>query len=156
VNSAEEAAMALIPLAGSFSSLLFSIGMLGASLLAVSVLPLSTTYAMCEAFGFERGLNRPVKDAPVFYSIFISIMLISMLFVLIPGIPLFQIMLISQSVNAILLPVILILVLILANDKNIMGKWVNTRLSNYLGYALTGIIFLATVALLVGEFLPAT
>jgi len=156
VNSAEEAAMALIPLAGSFSSLLFSIGMLGASLLAVSVLPLSTTYAMCEAFGFERGLNRPVKDAPVFYSIFISIMLISMLFVLIPGIPLFQTMLISQSVNAILLPVILILVLILANDKNIMGKWVNTRLSNYLGYALTGIIFLATVALLVGEFLPAT
>lgn len=155
VNSAEEAAMALSPLAGSFSSLLFAIGMLGASLLAVSVLPLSTTYAMCEAFGFERGLNRPVKDAPVFYSIFISIMLISMLFVLIPGIPLFQIMLISQSVNAILLPVILILVLVLANDKNIMGKWVNNRFSNYLGYALTGIIFLATIALLVGEFLPA-
>jgi len=82
-------------------------------------------------------------------------MLISMLFVLIPGIPLFQIMLISQSVNAILLPVILILVLVLANDKNIMGKWVNNRFSNYLGYALTGIIFLATIALLVGEFLPA-
>ena len=155
VNSAEEAAMALSPLAGSFSSLLFAIGMLGASLLAVSVLPLSTTYAICEAFGFERGLNRPVKDAPVFYSIFISIMLISMLFVLIPGIPLFQIMLISQSVNAILLPVILILVLVLANDKNIMGKWVNNRFSNYLGYALTGVIFLATIALLVGEFLPA-
>jgi len=155
VNSAEEAAMALSPLAGSFSSLLFAIGMLGASLLAVSVLPLSTTYAMCEAFGFERGLNRPVKDAPVFYSIFISIMLISMLFVLIPGIPLFQIMLISQSVNAILLPVILILVLVLANDKNIMGKWVNNRFSNYLGYELNGIIFLATIALLVGEFLPA-
>ncbi len=109
---------------------------------------------MCEAFGFERGLNRPVKDAPVFYSIFVGIMLISMLFVLIPGLPLFQIMLLSQSVNAILLPVILLLVLSLANDRNIMGKWTNRRFSNVLGYALTGLIFVATIALLVGEFLP--
>ena len=155
VNSAEEAALALSPLAGSFSSILFSVGMLGASLLAVSVLPLSTTYAMCEAFGFERGLNRGVKDAPVFYSIFVGIMLISMLFVLIPGLPLFQLMLLSQSVNAILLPVILILVLILVNDRNIMGKWTNKRFANVLGYALTGLIFIATLALLVGEFLPS-
>ncbi len=155
VNSAEEAALALSPLAGSFSSILFSVGMLGASLLAVSVLPLSTTYAMCEAFGFERGLNRGVKDAPVFYSIFVGIMLISMLFVLIPGLPLFQLMLLSQSLNAILLPVILILVLILVNDRNIMGKWTNKRFANVLGYALTGLIFIATLALLVGEFLPS-
>jgi len=110
---------------------------------------------MCEAFGFERGLNRPVKDAPVFYAIFVGIMLISMLFVLIPGLPLFQMMLLSQSVNAILLPVILILVLSLANDRNIMGKWTNNRFSNVLGYALTGLIFITTIALLVGVFFPS-
>ena len=155
VNSAEEAALALRPLAGEASSLLFALGLLGASLLAVSVLPLSTTYAICEAFGFERGLNRNVKDAPIFYTIFGGIMLISMLFVMLPQMALFQIMVLSQTVNAILLPVILILVLMLANDKTVMGKWTNKRGTNALAVGLTVIIFLATIVLFVTQFMPA-
>ena len=155
VNSAEEAALALKPLAGEASSLLFAVGLLGASLLAVSVLPLSTTYAICEAFGFERGLNRNVKDAPIFYTIFGGIMLISMLLAMFPKMPLFQIMVLSQTVNAILLPVILILVLILANDKILMGSWANKKGTNYLAVCLTIIIFFATIILVVTQFLPA-
>lgn len=153
VESAEDAALALRPLAGEGSSILFAAGLLGASLLAVSVMPLSTTYAICEAFGFERGLNRPIKEARTFYTIFGVITLVSILIVLIPDMPLFQVMIQSQSLNAILLPVLLILILILANDKNIMGKWTNSRPVNILTIFLTVVIFLATVALVFGPFL---
>ncbi len=149
VESAADAALALKPLAGAGSSILFAVGLLGASLLAVSVLPLSTTYALCEAFGFERGLNRSVKDAPTFYTLFSAITLLSMALVLFPNVPLFQIMVLSQSLNAILLPVLLILVLILANDNAIMGKWVNSRVVNILSIMLTVVIFMATVAMLI-------
>lgn len=148
VESAEQAAMALAPLAGNAARILFSIGLLGASLLAVSVLPLSTTYAICEAFGFERGLNRSPKEAPAFYSLFGIITGISVLVVLIPGVPLFPIMWLSQSVNAILLPVLLFMVLRLANDRTIMGIWVNKRFSNILATFLIITVTLVTVALL--------
>ncbi|NLW71311.1 MAG: Nramp family divalent metal transporter [Chloroflexi bacterium] len=151
VEEAAEAAMALEPLAGQWSSTLFSIGLVGASLLAISVLPLSTTYAMCEAFGFERGLNRPVKEAPVFYTMFAIITVLSMAVVLIPGVPLFQLMILSQSMNGILLPILLVLVLILANDKHVMGKWKNKPLTNALAIAMTVLIFVVTVALFAGE-----
>lgn len=147
VESAEEAAMALAPLAGEWSTLLFSAGLLGASLLAVSVLPMSTTYAITEAFGFERGLNRSTKEAPVFYTLFAVITVLSMVVVLIPGMPLFQIMILSQSVNGILLPILLVLVLILANDKSIMGKWKNKPITNVLATAMTVVIVLVTIVL---------
>jgi NRAMP (natural resistance-associated macrophage protein)-like metal ion transporter len=148
VESAEQAAMALAPLAGNAARILFSIGLLGASMLAVSVLPLSTTYAICEALGFERGLNKSPKDAPIFYSMFGIITGISVLVVLIPGVPLFPIMWLSQSVNAILLPVLLFMVLKLANDRTIMGNWVNKRVSNILATILIITVTLVTVALL--------
>lgn len=153
VNDAQTAALALRPLAGEWSSLLFAIGLLGASLLAVSVLPLATTYAFCEAFGFERGLNRPMRDAPIFYGIFGVITMVSMLVVLIPGLPLFRIMVLSQSLNAILLPVLLILVLILANDHQLMGKWKNGTVANVLSIGMTVLIFIVTVVLFAGELL---
>jgi NRAMP (natural resistance-associated macrophage protein)-like metal ion transporter len=154
VDSAEDAALALAPLAGDGARILFSVGLMGASLLAVSVLPLSTTYAFCEAFGWERGLNRKAKDAPIFYGMYLGIILLSVIFVLIPGMPLFQIMLLSQSVNAILLPVLLVLVLKLVNQPVVMGKWVNKRFQNILAGGLAVMIALVTVALLVsGVFL---
>jgi NRAMP (natural resistance-associated macrophage protein)-like metal ion transporter len=149
VDSAEDAALALAPLAGDGARILFSVGLMGASLLAVSVLPLSTTYAFCEAFGWERGLNRKAKDAPIFYGLYIGIILVSVIFVLIPGMPLFQIMWLSQSVNAILLPVLLVLVLKLVNQRVVMGAWVNKRFQNILAGGLTVMIALVTVALLV-------
>jgi Mn2+/Fe2+ NRAMP family transporter len=129
------------------------LGLLGASLLAVSVLPLSTTYAVCEAFGFERGLNRSFRDAPVFYGSFIGIIVFSVLIVLIPGMPLFQMMIFSQTLNAILLPVILVLVLRLANDKAVMGKYRNTRLTNILAIAITALIVAVTAILLLEPLL---
>ncbi len=147
VTDAKEAALALQPLAGNASTILFAIGLLGASLLAVSVLPLSTTYAFCEAYGFERGLNRKLKDAPVFYGLLIAIMVISSLAVLIPGAPLFTMMILSQTVNAILLPIVLILVLKIANNRSIMGKYVNSKLTNILAIGITIMIILVTIAL---------
>lgn len=153
VKDAKDAALALEPLAGNWAGLLFAAGLLGASLLAVSVLPLSTTYAICEAFGFERGLNRNPKDAPVFYGGFALIMLISMLIVLIPGIPLFPIMILSQAMNAILLPLLLVLILRLANDAAIMGKYRNSKIGNILAYGMTALIMVVTIVLLIEPFL---
>lgn len=148
VEDAKDAAMALAPLAGEASSILFAIGLLGASLLAVSVLPLSTTYAICEAFGFERGLNRSFRDAPVFYGAFIGILVLSVMIVLIPGMPLFQMMILSQTLNAILLPLILALVLKLANDRALMGEFHNSKLTNILAIAITTLIVFVTAVLL--------
>ena len=153
VQDAKDAALALEPLAGNWAGLLFAVGLLGASLLAVSVLPLATTYAICEAFGFERGLNRTTKEAPVFYGSFAFIMLISLIIVLIPNIPLFPIMILSQAMNAILLPIVLILVLKLANDVRIMGKYHNSKLTNVLAYAITGLILVVTVVLMLEPML---
>ena len=148
VEDAKDAAMALAPLAGEASTVLFAVGLLGASLLAVSVLPLSTTYAVCEAFGFERGLNRSFRDAPIFYGSFIGIIVLSVLIVLIPGMPLFQIMILSQTLNAILLPIILALVLKLANDRALMGQYRNSKLTNILAVAITTLIVFVTAVLL--------
>jgi Mn2+/Fe2+ NRAMP family transporter len=148
VEDAKDAAMALAPLAGEASTILFAAGLLGASLLAVSVLPLSTTYAVCEAFGFERGLNRTFRDAPVFYGAFIGIIILSVLIVLIPGMPLFQMMILSQTLNAILLPIILALVLRLANDKAVMGEYRNSKLTNTLAISITALIVIVTLVLL--------
>ena len=148
VEDAKDAAMALAPLAGEASTILFAIGLLGASLLAVSVLPLSTTYAVCEAFGFERGLNRSFRDAPIFYGSLIGIIVLSVLIVLIPGMPLFQMMILSQTLNAVLLPVILVLVLKLANDRAVMGQYRNSRLTNTLAIAITTLIVFVTAVLL--------
>ena len=149
VESAEQAAMVLEPLAGSWAKILFSAGLLGASLLAVAVLPLSTTYAVCEAFGFERGLNRKFNEAPVFYFMYIGIIAISVFIVLIPGIPLFPIMWLSQTLNAVLLPVLLVLVLKLTNNDQLMGDWKNKCFQNILAVGLTVFISLVTLALLV-------
>jgi len=153
VTSAEEAALALAPFAGKGSTILFAAGLLGASLLAVSVLPLSTTYAFCEAFGFERGLNHSFKEAPVFYFIFGSMVFLGMALALIPGMPLFDLMVLSQTINAVLLPLILVLFLIIANDRNIMGKWVNSSLANILTIVLIVVVVLATVAMFVAPLI---
>ena len=154
VESAEAAALALEPLAGSSARYLFSSGLLGASLLAASVLPLSTSYAVCEAFGWERGLNQRSKEAPIFYGLYLGMIVISVLVILIPGIPLFPLMWLSQALNALLLPVILVLVLKLVNDHSIMGDWRNSRLQNSLAWGLTVLITAVAVLLLVSSFLP--
>jgi NRAMP (natural resistance-associated macrophage protein)-like metal ion transporter len=152
VETATQAAMALTPLAGAWATQLFGIGLLGASLLAASILPLATTYAVCEVFGWERGVDRQAQEAPVFYGIFAALIALSALVVLVPGIPLFPLMWLSQVLNALLLPVVMLLMLRLGNDVRIMGRWRNSRLTNLLATLLALAITLATLTLLADAF----
>ena len=148
IQSADQAALALQPVAGVFATQLFALGLLGASLLAASILPLTSAYAVCEAFGWERGLQRGRTDAPIFYTIFTAIIIVGALLALLPGVPLFLLLLVSQDVNGILLPVTLILMLRLANNKRLMGQYVNGRVANVLGYG-TAAVLIGLTALLI-------
>lgn len=147
VETAEQAAMALAPLAGEWAKYLFAVGLLGASLLAASVLPLSTAYAVSEAFGWERGINNRLHEAPIFYGLYTSMIALSAVVVLLPGIQLFLLMWLSQVLNAILLPVILALMLRLVNDRQIMGSRINSRVQNILAYGITTMITVITLIL---------
>lgn len=138
---------ALAPLAGPWAKYLFNVGLLGASLLAASVLPLATTYAVCEAFGWERGTNNRPQEAPVFYGLYTGLVVLSAAVVLLPSVPLFLLMWLSQALNAILLPVLLVLMLRLANDARLMGVYRNGRMTNALAWGLTGLIVLITLIL---------
>ncbi|NLX41859.1 MAG: Nramp family divalent metal transporter [Chloroflexi bacterium] len=144
VGSAEEAALALAPVAGPWAEVLFGAGLLGASLLAASVLPLATTYAVCEVFGWERGLDHDPHDAPIFYGIYTAMIVLSVLIVLIPGIPLFPLMWLSQVANAVLLPIVLVLMLRLVNDPRLMRGHTNPRRLNVIVIALGVVILIAT------------
>jgi len=153
VEGAEQAALALAPLAGEWSKVLFTTGMMGASILAAMVLPLSTVYAVTEAFGWERGLDTKKSDAPIFYGLYAIIIILSVVIVMIPGVPLFPIMWLSQTVNAILLPVLLVLLLKLANDHELLGARVNKKAQNFLSIFLTILISLATLTFLISSLL---
>jgi len=107
---------------------------------------------VAEAFGWEHGLDRSFRQARIFYALYVGLIVLSVVVVLVPGMPLFPLMWMSQSVNAILLPVILVLVLRLANDRRIMGPWVNGRVQNGLAWLLTGLVTLATLLLFVSPF----
>jgi Mn2+/Fe2+ NRAMP family transporter len=153
VESAAHAALALQPVAGQWAKQLFGIGLLGASLLAASVLPLATTYAVCEVFGWERGIDRSPREAPLFYGIYTLLIVLSAAVVLVPGVPLFTLMWLSQVVNAVLLPVVVVLMLRLANDVGLMKDWSNGRLTNIAAAMLALAITGATVALLIQALL---
>ncbi|MDR7419409.1 MAG: divalent metal cation transporter [Armatimonadota bacterium] len=149
VTRAEDAARALAPLAGVYASLLFALGLLNAAVFSVAIIPLSTAYAVCEAFGWEVGLDRTFGQAPVFYSLFLSLLGISALVVLWPGLPLVPIMVASQALNGVLLPVVLIVMLRLVNDGRLMGPHVNRPASNVVAGVTVGCLALFSVVLLV-------
>ena len=121
MNTAQDAAQALKPLAGEFAYVLFGIGLLNVSILAAGILPLATAYAICEAFGFESGLDNSFAEAPVFNGLLTFFIFVPALVAMIPGLPLVKVMLLSQDVNGILLPIILIYVLKIINDPHVMG-----------------------------------
>ena len=149
IADAKDAAQALAPLAGDFAKVLFVAGLVGASLLAASVLPLSTAYAITEAFGWERGVGHSIRDAPAFFIIFTGLIVIGAAAVLVPGLPLATVTILSQDVDGLILPAILVYMLILINDKRVMGKYANGRFANIFGGAtIVGVIIL-TVTLLV-------
>ena len=149
VKDAADAALALKPVAGNYFSWLFSFGLFNASLFAASVLPLSTAYYVCEGLGFETGVDSSFEEAPQFYSLYTAILVIGAVLVLIPDLPLFKIMVFSQVINGMLLPVILIFMLILINDKDLMGEFVNGKWGNFVAGATSAILILLTIALLV-------
>jgi Mn2+/Fe2+ NRAMP family transporter len=155
VNTADDAARALEPLAGPYARILFGVGLFGASMLAASVLPLSTAYAVCGAFGWERGVSSSWAQAPIFNGLYTALIAIAAAFVLIPGLPLIQVIVATQFLNGLLLPIVLIFVLCLVNNPDIMGEHTNSPLMNVLSYATTGILIVLTVALLVFSVLGA-
>lgn len=153
IETAEDAAKALEPFAGKYASSLFAIGLFGASLLGAHILPLSTAYAITEAFGFENGLDKKFKEAPVFYGIILLFIVIGAGIILLPNIPLIKLMIIAQEINGILLPIILIYMLKLTNDKEIMGEYVNSKLFNVIAWVTVVFIIILTLILLVQPFL---
>jgi len=146
VSSAEAAAQALVPLAGASAGLLFAVGLCGASLLGAVVMPLSTSYAICEAFGWESGISKNFREAPVFMSLFTLLLVLGAVVVLIPGISLIPLIISAQIANGILLPIVLIFIVRLATDRRLMGDAVNGRVTTILGWgvaALAGSLSLA-------------
>ena len=146
IGDASEAALALQPL-GPYAYILFSAGLFNASLLAATILPLSTAYSVCEGLGFESGINHRFEEAPVFYWLYTFLIVVGAGLVLLPAFPLVRMILLSQVLNGVLLPIILILILILANRRDLMGKWVNSRLYNVTAYATVAVMIVLSAAL---------
>ncbi len=128
IKYAADAAQALKPLAGQYAYILFAVGLFNASLFAASILPLSTAYTVCEGLGFESGVDKKFGEAPFFYWLYTLLIVAGGAVLLIPGLPLVKIAVLSQVVNGVVLPFVLIFMLLLINKKELMGEYVNTRL----------------------------
>jgi len=150
IDPAATAAAALEPVAGRNATYLFAIGLFGAAMLAMGVLPLATAYSLTEALGFEKGVSRSFREAPIFLGIFTALLIIGSLVALIPGIPQIRLLLFTQCVNGLLLPVILFAILKLANNTEIMGEYRNRPWLNVLAFA-TAIIVSALSILLIAK-----
>ena len=148
IRTAEDAAVALAPLAGKYASLLFALGLANASLFAASILPLSTAYVICEGMGWEAGINKDFKEAPQFMWLYTGLIILGGGLVLIPKAPLILIMLLSQVINGLLLPFILVFILLLINRVKLMGAFKNSPLYNKVSWAAVGILILLSLALL--------
>ena len=154
ITSAKDAALALGPLAGRYASILFALGLLNASLFSAAILPLSTAYTVCEAFGWENSISRELKEAPIFFGIYTGLIILGAAIILLPIKSLIQAMIISQTFNGVLLPVILVAMLVLINDKRLMGKFRNGRFFNILAWTTAIILILLALILIVVTFLP--
>ena len=142
------AARALEPVAGSFAEALFAIGLFGASVLAATIMPISTAFVICEAFGWESGVGKRFGDAPAFFSIYTFVLLLGAVIVLIPGVPLLPIILASQNLQGLLLPVVLVFMVLLVNDRRLMGRHVNGRAANVVAWAAVGLVVALDAVLL--------
>ena len=149
IHDAADAAESLRPLGGKYAFMLFSVGLLNASLFAASILPLSTAYTVCEALGFESGLNKKFNEAPIFYWLYTGLIAAGALIILIPEFPLIKVAVLSQVLNGILLTAVLIFMLLLVNKRELMGRFKNPKLYNAIAWVLTVIVIVLTVAMLV-------
>ncbi len=152
INEAKDAALALKPLAGKLASQVFAFGLFIASVFSATILPLATAFYVSEAFGFEAGIDKKWDEAKEFYSLYTFILVISALIILIPGAPLIKISIWSQVLNGILLPVVLISMILLINNKKIMGVYVNNLIQNIIGWAAVIILVILSVVLLIIPF----
>ncbi|MGD0776059.1 MAG: divalent metal cation transporter [Candidatus Solibacter sp.] len=146
IQDASEAALGLKPF-GEYAFLLFSAGLFNASIFAACILPLSTAYSVCEGLGFEAGVNKRMKDAPIFYSLYTLLIAVGAGVILIPSFPLVQMILLSQVLNGVVLPFVLIFMVLLINRVALMGEWVNSRMFNIVSWATVVIMIGLTLAL---------
>jgi NRAMP (natural resistance-associated macrophage protein)-like metal ion transporter len=152
VDTVIQAAFALRAFAGQYASLLFAIGLFGASLLAAAVLPLSTSYGICEAFGFERGVSRSFSEAPVFQGIFTGLIAFGVLVTLIPGLPIVPVLLVLQDLNAAMLPILLVFIILLVNNRRLMGRRTNNLVLNVIAWTTVVVISGLVLLLLLNTF----
>src|SRR5580692_9059101 len=146
INTAEEAAQGLKPF-GQYTFLLFSAGLFNASLFAACVQPLSTAYSVCEGLGFESGVNKRFREAPIFYWLYTLLIVVGAGVVLIPGFPLVRMILFSQVINGVLLPIVLIFMILLANNQRIMQEWVDSRFYNLASWIVVVVMIGLSLAL---------
>ncbi len=149
VETAADAALALAPLAGKYCSALFAFGLLNASLFAASILPLSTAFLVCEGMGWETGINKKFSEAPQFYGLYSVLIFLGAGIILLPGIPLFSVMYVSQVVNGIVLPAVLVFMILLISNKKLMGEYANKTAWNVLSWATVVILSGLTVAYII-------
>jgi NRAMP (natural resistance-associated macrophage protein)-like metal ion transporter len=148
VETAADAAQALAPVVGQYAKYLFAFGLFGASMLAMGVLPLATAYSVSEALGFEKGLSHSFREAPIFLGIFTSLIVIGTVVALIPNIPQIKLLLLTQCVNGLLLPVLLVAIVRLASNPEIMGDFKNSFAFNCLAWIITVIVSLLSLLLI--------
>ena len=149
ISSAAEAARGLEPLAGKYAFVLFAAGLFNASLFAASVLPLSTAYTVCEGLGFESGVDKKFGEAPFFYWLYTGLIIAGAAVVLVPKFPLIKVAVLSQVLNGVLLPFVLIFMLLLVNKRDLMGKHVNSRTFNVIAWITAGVMIALSVAMLI-------
>ena len=147
ITDVAQAAVALAPVAGKFASLLFAIGLVNASLLSAAILPLATSYNICEGLGFESGIDKRFSEAPIFYWLYTFLVFGGAAVVLIPGLPLLKLILYSQLANGILLPFVVVYMLLLVNRPRLMGTFKNKPWQNWIAWATAGIMICLTSVL---------
>jgi len=153
IGSAAEAAIALEPLAGSFSTILFGAGLFGASLLAMAIMPLTTAFALSEAFGFESGVDRKLHEAPIFYGIFTAILVVGAGIVMIPGIDPIGAIVGSQYLQGLFLPIVLAFIVSLASNKALLGEHASPRWLRFVGWGAVGVLGVLNVLVLAANLL---
>lgn len=154
IETAQDAAIALKPLAGEFASYLFAFGLFNASAFAACILPLTTAYYICDVFGFESGVDNTFKEAPQFFILYATLIILGAVIILIPNAPLITIMYTSQVINGLLLPFVLIFMLLLINNKDLMGDYVNSRIYNWISWFITIVLIIITIFLVVTTVFP--
>ena len=155
IASGADAARALAPLAGRYASWLFALGLANASLFAASILPLATAYSVCEGLGLEAGVDRKFSEAPEFYWLYTALIVGGAGMILLPGAPLLRIILVSQIMNGVLLPFVLVFMIRLVNRRSIMGEFTNGRTYDAVAWGTVGLLVVLTVLMVVTSLLPS-